>query len=152
MHMIEDNSAALSQPRRREMTEEQNDTLKKFFEDAKAFAVMSITDLKKRPDVVRAIRFDVTPKMIMEPRIGPEGVTPADLKGFTFYIEAFDEPPELMIMKVSGSSVMTTLGKIEDIPAEMIRRAVDDPVEPAANKMYAITDEIRDWLREAIGL
>ena len=101
---------------------------------------------------MQAIRFDVTPKMIMESRIGPEGVKQVDLKGFSFYIEAFDEPPELMIMKVSRSSVMTTLGKIEDIPAAMVRRAVDDPVEPAANKMYAITDEIREWLKEAIGL
>ena len=134
------------------MSEEQKDAIEQVFEDSQSFAVMNVNDLKERPDVVQAIKFDVTPKMIMEPQIGPEGVKPADLKGFSFYIEAFDEPPELMIMKVSRSNVMTTLGKIEEVPAEMIRRAVDDPVEPAANKMYAITDEIRDWLKEAIGL
>ena len=135
------------------MSEEDQNTLKKFFEDAKTFGVMNIDDLKARPQVVQTIRFDVTPKMIMEPRIGlPEGVKPPDLKGFSFYIEAFDDPPELMIMKVSRSSVMTTLGKIEEAPAEMVRRAVDDPVEPAVNKMYAITDEIRDWIKEALGI
>ncbi len=134
------------------MSEEQKDAIEQVFEDSQSFAVTNVNNLKERPDVVQAIRFDVTPKMIMEPRIGPEGVKPADLKGFSFYIEAFDEPPELMIMKVSRSNVMTTLGKIEDIPAAMILRAVDDPVEPAANKMYAITDEIREWLKEAIGL
>jgi hypothetical protein len=131
----------------------EEETLKKFFEDAKSFTVMNLDDLKARPEVVQGIRFDVTPKMIMEPRIGlPEGVKPPDLKGFSFYIEAFDDPPELMIMKVSRSSVMTTLGKVEDAPAEMVRRAVDDPVEGAANKMYAITDEIRDWLKDALGI
>ena len=135
------------------MSEADQNTLKKFFEDAKTFNVMNIDDLRARPEVIEAIRFDVTPKMIMEPRIGlPEGVTPPNLKGFSFYIEAFDDPPELMIMKVSRSSVMTTLGKIEEAPIEMIRRAVDDPVEPAANKMYAITDEIRDWLKKEIGI
>ena len=135
------------------MSEEHKDAIEQVFEDSQSFAVMNVNDLKERPDVVQAIRFDVTPKMIMEPRVGlPEGVEPPDLKGFSFYIEAFDEPPELMIMKVSRSSVMTTLGKIEEVPAEMIRRAVDDPVEGAANKMYAITDEIRDWLKKAIGL
>jgi hypothetical protein len=134
------------------MSEEKKDAIEQVFEDAQSFAVMNVNDLKERPLVVQAIRFDVTPKMIMEPCIGPEGVKPADLKGFSFYIEAFDEPPELMIMKVSRSNVMTTLGKIDDIPSAMIRRAVDDPVEPAANKMYAITDEIREWLKEAIGL
>jgi hypothetical protein len=136
-------SEPLSQPRRREMTEEHKDAIEQIFEDSQSFAVMNVNDLKERPDV--------SPKMIMEPRIGPEGVKPADLKGFSFYIEAFDEPPELMIMKVSRSNVMTTLGKIDDIPAAMVRRAVDDPVEPAANKMYAITDEIREWLKKAIG-
>ncbi len=134
------------------MSEEHKDAIEQIFEDSQSFAVMNVNDLKERPDVLQAIRFDVTPKMIMEPRIGPEGVKPADLKGFSFYIEAFDEPPELMIMKVSRSNVMTTLGKIDDIPAAMVRRAVDDPVEPVANKMYAITDEIRDWLKKAIGL
>ena len=134
------------------MSEKREDTLKEFFEDAKSFTVMNIDDLKKRPEVVQAIRFDVTPKMIMAPHINPEGGKPPDLKGFSFYIEAFDEPPELMIMKVGGSSIVTTLGKVEDAPAEMVRRAVDDPVEPVVNKMYAINDEIRGWLKEAIGL
>ena len=90
------------------MSEEQKDAIEQVFEAAQAFAVMNVNDLKERPEVVQAIRFDVTPKMIMEPRVGPEGVKQADLKGFSFYIEAFDEPPKLMIMKVSRSNVMTT--------------------------------------------
>ena len=88
------------------MSEEQKDAIEQVFEDAQAFAVMNVNDLKERPEVVQAIRFDVTPKMIMAPRINPEGVKPVDLKGFSFYIEAYDEPPELMVMKVSRSSVM----------------------------------------------
>jgi hypothetical protein len=47
---------------------------------------------------------------------------------------------------------MTTVGKIDEIPAEMLKRAIESPPDPPANEMYAITGEIEEWLRNELPL
>jgi hypothetical protein len=55
-----------------------------------------------------------------------------------------------MLMKVGKTGITSTVGKVEEIPAAMVRRAVDEPVEPESNQMYAITEEIREWLQKEL--
>ena len=119
-----------------------------FIEDINVFSVQDFKGIKKRPDILEALRFDVTPRMIMEPCLDPE--KRESLSGFMFYIEAFDDPPLLMLMKVGKTGITSTVGKVEEIPAAMVRRAVDEPVEPECNRMYAITEEIGEWLQKEL--
>lgn len=121
-----------------------------FCEDLNVFAIQDFKDIKKRPDILGSIRLDVTPRMIMEPRLDEKAKR--EVAGHMFYIEAFDDPPLLMVMKVNKSGVTTTVGRVEEIPRAMVQRAVDQPVEPQCNRMYAITDEIREWLRRELSL
>jgi len=117
-------------------------------EDINVFGLQDFEGIKKRPDILEALRFDVTPRMIMEPCFDPE--KRKSLSGFMFYIEAYDDPPLLMLMKVGKTGVTSTVGKVEGIPAAMVRRAVDEPVEPECNRMYAITEEIEGWLQKGL--
>jgi hypothetical protein len=124
--------------------------LNEFAESLNVFALQELKDIKRRPDLLARIRFDVTPQMIMAPRVGPDAVR--DTAGCSFYIETHEDPPALMLMKVGKEGVMTTVGKIDEIPAEMLKRAIESPPDPPANEMYAITGEIEEWLRNELPL
>lgn len=124
--------------------------IQKFLEGTEEYETRGIEGLKTRPDIMARIRFDVTPKTIMEPRLG--GGETRDIAGIFFYIESFEPPPKVMLMKVGKLGVMNTISKVDDVPAEMIERAVAEPVHPPVNDMYAISDEIRDWIREKLDL
>jgi hypothetical protein len=124
--------------------------LNEFAKDLNVFALQELKDIKRRPDLLCRIRFDVTPQMIMAPRVGPEAV--GDTVGCSFYIETHEAPPALMLMKVGKQGVISTVGKIDEIPAEMLKRAIDSPPAPPANEMYAITGEIEEWLKNELPL
>jgi hypothetical protein len=117
--------------------------------------MQGLNDIKRRPDILSKIKFDVTPKMVMEPRFQRD---PEDLKklaaitGYMFYIEAQCQPPVLMLMKIGRTDISSTVGKIDEIPAEMIQRAIEKPVHPGVYGMYAVTDEIKEWLTKELGL
>jgi len=123
---------------------------RKFLENTNIFDLQGLADIRNRPDLLGHIRFDVTPKVIMAPRLG--GGETRDVAGLFFYIEAFDPPPTVMLMKVGQLGVMNTVGRIEEVPQELVERAVATPAEPPANNMYAISDEIRDWIKEQLGI
>lgn len=113
------------------------------------FGLQRLEQIKKRPDIISRIRFDVTPQMIMEPRFTETGeLKKRDLSGCFFYIETEGEKPVLMLMRVSKGDTVKTIGIIEELPGDKIKRAMENPVHPPVHGMYAITDEIKDWLRE----
>lgn len=117
------------------------------------FGLQKLEQIKKRPDIISRIRFDVTPQMIMEPRFTETGeLKKRDLSGCVFYIETAGERPVLMLMRVSKSDTVKTIGIIEELPEEMIRRAIDNPVNPPVHGMYTITKEIEEWIRKTLNL
>lgn len=119
------------------------------------FDLQGMPEIRKRPDILSGIKWEVTPQMVMEPRFHaqPEAVEKLRaIAGFMFYIESQCEPFALMLMKVGKTDITTTIGKVDEIPQEMIDRAVEKPVEPPSHGMYAITDEIRTWLKKELGL
>jgi hypothetical protein len=124
--------------------------LNKFAEDLNVFELQELKDIKRRPDLLCRIRFDVTPRMIMAPRVGEGAVM--DTAGCAFYIETHEGPPTLMLMKIGKEGVMSTVGKVDEIPREMLERAIASPPDPPANEMYAITDEIAEWLKKELDL
>jgi hypothetical protein len=123
-------------------------------DDMNIYDILGLNDIKRRPDILPEIKFNVTPQVMMEPRF--QGCA-ADLErlkevtGFMFYIESGTEPPALMLLRIGRADVTTTVGKIDEIPLEMIRMAIDKPVHPPVHGMYAITDEIRGWLQKELG-
>ncbi|MFA4827838.1 MAG: hypothetical protein WC855_10980 [Thermodesulfovibrionales bacterium] len=124
-------------------------------DDMNIFGILGLDDIKKRPDILSEIKFNVTPQVMMEPRFQarPEDLEKLkEITGFMFYIESETEPPGLMLLRIGRSDITTTVGKINEIPFEMVRNAIDKPALPPTHGMYAITDEIRDWLKKELGL
>jgi len=123
--------------------------------DKNIYEMQELRDIRNRPDILANIRFEVTPQMIMEPRYlsRPEDLRKVrEMAGYVFYIETECEPPTVMLLKLSQDDVMQTVGFIEEVPQEMVAKAVSDPVLPPANGMCAVTDEIREWLKKELGI
>lgn len=124
-------------------------------QDLDIFKLQGLSDLKLRPEILSGIKLDVTPKMFMEPRFSSNKEDLKKLKeisGYMFYIETQCEPNALMLMKIGKTDISQTIGKIEELPEEMIQRAIENPVYPPEQGMYAITEEIKDWLRKELSL
>ncbi|GAB4483304.1 MAG: hypothetical protein OHK006_03880 [Thermodesulfovibrionales bacterium] len=115
--------------------------------------ILGTRELLESPEILGRLKFDVTPADVMEPRFQ---MNPADLEklkalsGYMFYIEAQTEQPSLMLLKIGKTDICSTVARIDDCPPEMLQRAVDQPVSPPVHGMYAITDEIKAWLRNAL--
>lgn len=132
------------------MTMDQEDTEEKTIWD-----LQGVKEIRKRPDILSKLKFDVTPRLVMEPRFHAKAEDLEKLRqiaGYMFYIESQSNPPSLMVMKVGNTDITTTIGQIDEIPAELIARAIAEPVEPPSHGMYAITEEIAAWLRKELEL
>lgn len=117
--------------------------------------VPGLAEIRERPDIVGGIRWDMTPEVMMEPRFqsNPEDLQKLrEIAGYMFYIESQCEPPALMLMKVGKTDISSTVGKIEEVPRDLIRRAIDNPVHKPVHGMYAITEEIKAWIKKELGL
>lgn len=124
-------------------------------EEKSIFELQDLKSLRIRPDILSRIKWDVTPRMVMEPRFQarPDDQQKLrDITGYLFYIETESERPLLMLMKTGKSDITSTAGMIENIPFELVRRAIDNPLDPPVHGMYAITEEIKDWLKKELSL
>ncbi len=116
---------------------------------------LNLARMRTMPDVVDGIRWDMTPEIMMEPRFQsrPEDLQKLrEITGFMFYIESQCEPPAVMMMKVGKTDISSTVGKIDEVPQEMIQRAMDNPGHKPSFGMYAISEEIKTWLKKELGV
>ena len=123
--------------------------------DLNIFDMPGLSELKNSPDILKNIKWDVTPQMVMEPRFQSRAEDLQKLKdisGYLFYIESQCEPPALMLLKVGRTDITSTIGKVDEIPVELIRKAMENPPEKPVHGMYAVTDEIKGWLKKELGV
>jgi len=115
----------------------------------------SLSDIRETPDILQKIKWDITPQMVMEPRFlsRPEDMQRLkELSGYMFYIESQCEPPALMLLKVGRTDITSTVGKIDEIPVELVRKALENPEHKPVHGMYPITGDIREWLKKELGV
>lgn len=124
-------------------------------EDINIFSLQKLKDIKRRPDILSNIKWDASLPLIMKPRTQmtrDEFKSLQDMIGYLFYIETAGAKPCLMLMKVNKSDIADTAGIIEEIPEEMLKRAIETPVHTPVHGMYGITEEIKDWLKRELDL
>jgi len=56
-----------------------------------------------------------------------------------------------MLMKVGKTAITNTIGKIDEIPPDIIDRAMENPPEPLSHGMFPTNEEIRAWLKKEPG-
>ncbi len=123
-------------------------------EQCNIFDLPGLNDIKGSPEILNNVKWDVTPRTVMEPRFlsRPEDLQKLrDISGYMFYIESQCDPPALMLMKIGKTDISSTIAKINEIPQELLKKAMENPVEKPSHGMYAINGEIKDWLRKELG-
>lgn len=121
--------------------------------DPDFFDVPGLNDIKRSPEILDKIKWDVTPTMVMEPRFHSKAEDLQklrDISGYMFYIESQCDPPALMLLKVGKTDITSTVGKIDEIPEELLRKTIENPAEKPVHGMYAISDEIKEWLKREL--
>lgn len=117
--------------------------------------ILGLEDIRNSSDIISKIRLEVTPQILVEPRFQS---VPEDLQklkkiaGYIFYVEGECSPPALMLLKIGKTDITSTVGKIDEIPCELVEEAISRPVHPPVHGMYEITDKIRDWLKKELAL
>ena len=117
--------------------------------------IYSLNDIRETPDILQKIKWAATPQMVMEPRFlsRPEDMQRLqELSGYMFYVESQCNPPALMLLKIGKTDITSTVGRIEEIPVELVRKALENPEHPPSHGMYAITEEIKTWLKRELGV
>jgi hypothetical protein len=117
--------------------------------------ILGLEDIRNSSDIITKIKLEVTPQILVEPRFQS---VPEDLKklkeitGYMFYVEGECSPPALMLLKIGKTDITSTVGKIDEIPDELVQEAISRPIHPPVHGMYEITDNIREWLKKELGL
>lgn len=117
--------------------------------------VLSFSEVKKEPFIINNIRWDLEPKDMMEPRciITEEGIKKREpIKGYIFYIDAMEDKPRLFLMRHTAAEYAETLAEVEEIPEQLLFRAIEENKDKEYFKMYPINKEIEKWLKKELGI
>jgi len=112
---------------------------------------LSINDLKKSERFKREIRWDVTPRIFLNPESAEEsGGEKADVTyGYMLYVDEVMNRPTVVIMQMKYM-VSRTVGFIDDVPEELLRDAIKKDHPEAVAGMYPLSDELKEWLKEQL--
>ncbi|NTU42431.1 MAG: hypothetical protein HGA78_05165 [Nitrospirales bacterium] len=117
--------------------------------------IFTLDEIKQEPFVIEHIMWDLEPKDLMEPRIRmtDEGVqVREDIKGYIFYIDNMDTEPILFLMRHTAADFAETLARIDEIPLELLKEAVEENKPRLYFGMAPINKKVEDWLRKELGI
>lgn len=116
--------------------------------------LLSINDLKKDESFIQGIRWDLTPKIFMNPSSAPrsESGRMVDVTfGYMLYMDLVNDKPTLMIMLLRRM-MSQNIGSITGIPEDLLRDAMNCKGPDCIGGMYPITGKLEDWLKKELGV
>ncbi|HBH62930.1 MAG TPA: hypothetical protein DDX85_14585 [Nitrospiraceae bacterium] len=116
--------------------------------------ILSINDLKKDKSFVQGIRWDVTPKIFMNPSSAPrsESGKLIDITyGYMLYVDIVQEKPVLMIMLLKRM-MSQNIGYIIDIPEDALSDAMNCKGTDCIGGMYPISGKLEEWLKKQLAV
>lgn len=111
---------------------------------------LSIKNLKKSDSFRKNIRWDVTPKIFLNPRT-PSGETIDITYGYMLYVDLINNKPAMFIMQLKRM-VSSTVGYVTDIPEDLLREAMHCTKTECISGMYPLGEKLESWLKEELGL
>ncbi len=115
----------------------------------------SIEDLRKNKYFLDRIRWDITPKILFEPKFPGSANEPGkptnNTDGYMFYIDVIEGKSNLMIMR-NYENRSVTEGYLEGVPEDLLKEAANCPPEECVAEMHPINKKLEDWLKKEFGL
>lgn len=124
----------------------------------KGGVMMDEESLKNRRDLLDEIDWDMTPERAVETylewgtgwsRKGHAATVPGQ-ESLYFVVYAWEEPPQATLIR-RNSQGMEELAKIA-VPAPLVRETVEREGTKPGVGVYAVSDDLKRWLRERLGL
>lgn len=116
--------------------------------------LLSFHELKNSPLIINDIRWDVTPKIFINPSSAPvdESGKGVDITyGYMLYVDLMDDKPALVIMQLRRV-ISKTVGYILDIPEELLREAMHCVDSDCISGMYPLSEKLGEWLKKEFNL
>lgn len=112
---------------------------------------LSIEKLKVSPGFIEDLRFDITPRLFVDPKSAPGG-EPADIThGYMLYIDLMKERPVIMVMQMK-SIICRSVAYITDIPEELLKKSMESAGIECAEGMYPLCEELVTWLKKELSI
>jgi hypothetical protein len=115
--------------------------------------LLNIEELKKSKYFVDNIRWDITPKIFVNPSSAcDESGKPADIShGYMFYVDLINDKPALAVIQLKYA-YSKTVGYIYEIPEDLLRESMDCDDSACVVGMYPVTDTLAAWLKQAFSI
>lgn len=112
--------------------------------------LVSIDKLKNSKYFLENIRWDVTPKIFLEPRSSSGDVVDTT-HGYMLYVDLVKDKPTLVIMQLKDI-MSKTVGYVSDIPEDMLKEALNCIATECVSGMYPIGEKLEGWLKREFGI
>ncbi len=107
--------------------------------------------LKESSDVTKYIRWDITPRIFMEPS-SASGDEPIDISyGYMLYVDLVHDKPALLIMQLK-KIMSKSVGYVNDIPEDLLKESMNCTSSECIGGMYPLAKSLVDWLKKEMGL
>jgi len=114
--------------------------------------------LKNRRDLLAEIDWDMTPERAVETYLEwgtgwsrkGQAATVAGQESLYFVVYAWEEPPQATLVR-QNSQGMEEVAKIA-VPASMVREIVEREGRKPGVGVYALSDDLKQWLQDRLGL
>ena len=107
--------------------------------------------LKESRDITKEIRWDVTPKIFIDPG-SASGDEPADIThGYMLYVELVHDKPALVIMQLKRI-MSKSVGYVFDIPEDLMNESMSCSSSECIGGMYPLAKSLEDWLKKEMNL
>ena len=114
----------------------------------------TINELKQQSYFLEHVRWDVTPKVFLSPKVISEDGYVATIDtsyGYMLYVDLVDEKPAIIIMQLK-ELISKTVSYIDEAPVELLREAMQCAGKECIGGMYPLTGKIENWLKKELGI
>ena len=112
---------------------------------------LSMEKVKVSPAFIEDIRFDITPRLFVDPKSAPGG-EPANITyGYFLYIDLMEKRPVIMVMQMK-EMMCRSVAFITDAPEELLKSSMKSAGSECAEGMYPLSEELTTWLKKELGI
>ncbi len=109
--------------------------------------LVTFEKMKNNKMFVDDIRWDVTPRIFIQPTLG-SGAAPVDVtNGYMLYVDVVMDRPALVIMMLKPL-VSKTVGYIHDIPEDLLEGSMHCEADECIQGMYPLSEKLEEWLKK----
>ncbi|GLI35515.1 DVU0772 family protein [Desulforhabdus amnigena] len=118
--------------------------------------MLNLEELKSRRDLVDRFDWEMTPETAVETYLEwgtgwarkDSFVRHAEQESYYFVIYDWEEPLQVTLVRIDTQN-SEDIAKIQ-APRELIERAINEAGRKPGVGVYAINDELKDWLKKAL--